>query len=209
MSLGNASNIVYLTASLESTGWDLSVDESANFEDPANPANTPMRLYQASKLLANNATWKYRAEAKPHYSLVTLHPAFVFGHNPVQTSADELKGGSNEILWKVIMGGATTGLVTGVHIQDVAEAHIKSLDAKIVDGSSYLLVEKKGTGSDVARIINKYYPDVGATITEDFKTIPMPVDTTKAETELGISWRPIEEMVRDMMDQQLGFSERS
>jgi len=164
-----------------------------------------MRLYAASKLLANNATWDFRAAAKPQYALVTLHPAFVYGHNLVQTSAEGINGGSNQNLWSLIMKGNPAGNTTGVHIQDVAEAHIKALDPKILDGSKYLLAGPKTNGAEIARIVQKFYPDSGALINEDCRGVAFPNDTTKAETELGIKWRSFEAMVRDVMDQQLGF----
>jgi nucleoside-diphosphate-sugar epimerase len=189
----------------EDNDWDFSVNENANFEDPQNPAATPMRLYVASKHLANQATWDFRATAKPHYALVTLHPAFVFGHNLVQTSADGTKMGSNRNLWNFIMTGDPAEKITGVHVQDVAEAHIKALDPKIVDGSKYLLAGPKMTGAEIAPIVKRFYPDSGALVTEDIKGVSIPTDTIKAETELRIQWRSVETMVRDMMDQQLGF----
>ncbi|OQE42344.1 hypothetical protein PENCOP_c004G00449 [Penicillium coprophilum] len=189
----------------EDNDWDFSVDENGDFEDPQNPAATPMRLYMASKLLADKATWEFRATAKPHYALVTLHPAYVYGHNLLQTSAEGIKWGSNSGLWNLIMKGVGTRDTVAVHLQDVAEAHIKALDPKIVDGSKYLLARPTTTGPEIARIVQRLYPNCGALITEDIQCLSSPVDTTKAERELGIQWRPFEAMVRDLMDQQLGF----
>lgn len=197
--------VTKLTAALEDNDWDFSVDEAADFTDHSNPAATPMRLYHASKLLANNATWNFWKTARTHYALVTIHPAFVYGHNLVQTSAEEVMSSSNGGLWKTIMDGVPVTRVTGVHIQDVADAHIKTLDPKIVDGSKYLLSGKKATWSEVAEIVQRSYPDAGAKITLDVEGESMPTDTSKAEGELEIQWRPLEEMVQEVMDQQLGF----
>lgn len=195
-----------LTSHPEDNDWNFEVDPNANFVDPSNPGATPMTLYRASKLLANNASWKFRDTEKPHYSLVTIHPAFVFGHNLVQDSAEEVQTGSNGILWGSVMGGVPLGGITGVHIQDVAEAHIKALNPAIKDGSKYLLSAAQTTWKNVAQIALKAYPNVGAKITEDVEgTRSSPTDTIKAETELGIQWRSWEEIVRSVMDQQLGF----
>ncbi|KAJ5086145.1 hypothetical protein N7532_010916 [Penicillium argentinense] len=190
---------------LEDNDWDFSVDEAANFDDPANPAATPMKLYHASKLLANNATWKYWETTRPHYSLVTLHPSFVYGHNLVQTSAEGVSGSSNGILWKTVMGGVAASNVTGVHIQDVADAHIKALSPKIADGSRYLISGNQTTWKEIAQIVLRDYPDVGAKIATDLEGESWPTNTTKAESELGISWRPFEHIVHEVMDQQLQF----
>ncbi|KAL4879196.1 NAD(P)-binding protein [Aspergillus karnatakaensis] len=189
----------------EDTDWDLTVDAAANFIDPENPQATPMTLYRASKLLANNATWDFWKAETPHYSLVTLHPSFVFGYNLVQASAEEVRTGTNGILWGSIMAGVPLGGITGVHVQDVAEAHIKALGSEIRNGSKYLLSGPQTTWKDVARIARRLYPDVGVKLTEHAEGVSMPTDTTKAEVELGMQWRSWEEMVRSVMDQQLGF----
>ncbi|CAG8138460.1 unnamed protein product [Penicillium olsonii] len=190
----------------EDNDWDFNVDPKGNFVDPSNPGATPMTLYRASKLLANKATWEFREAAKPHYALVTIHPAFVFGTNIMQSSAEEVQTGSNGILWGGVMAGAISGGVSGVHIQDVAEAHVKALNPKVKDGSKYLLAAPRTTWKDIARIALQAYPNVGAKITEDVESTPaFPTDTTRAEVELGIKWRSWEDMVRSVMDQQLGF----
>ncbi|KAF9893485.1 hypothetical protein FE257_010797 [Aspergillus nanangensis] len=193
----------------ENNDWDFSVDENGTFEDPANPSATPMVLYMASKLLANTATWDFWKASKPHYALVTLHPAFVYGHNLMQTSADGIQGGSNGALWGFIMGGYPVGFLTGVHVRDVAEAHIRTLNPKIADGSKYLLAGKGITVPEIAQFIQKRYPDVGAVVTEDSNGVLDPVDTTKAETELGMNWRSFESMVQEVVDQQLSFRKGS
>ncbi|KAJ5471340.1 hypothetical protein N7530_008697 [Penicillium desertorum] len=213
----------------EDNDWNLNVDPKANFVDSSNPDATPMTLYRASKLLANNAAWEFREAEKPHYSfcfrllannaawefreaekphysLVTIHPAFVFGTNLVQNSSQEVQTGSNGILWGSVMGGVPLGGIREVHIQYVAEAHVKALDPKIKDGSKYLLSAPQTTWKNGARIALKAYPNVGAKITEEVEEMPsMLTDTTKAEVELGIQWRSWDEIVRSVMDQQLGF----
>lgn len=194
-----------LTSASEDNGWDLTVDPTADFVNPDDLSATPMTLYRASKLLANNATWEFRETEKPHYSLVTIHPSFVFGHNLVQNSAEEVQGGTNGLLWGSVMGGVPLAAITGVHVLDVADAHIKALDPKIKDGSKYLVSGPQTTWKDIAGIVHKAYPNVGAKITEQAEGGSLPTDTTKAESELGIKWRPWEEVVRTVMDQQLGF----
>ncbi|KAL4947095.1 hypothetical protein BDW69DRAFT_199905 [Aspergillus filifer] len=193
----------------EDNDWDLNVDPKANFVDSSNPDATSMTLYRASKLLANNTTWEFRETDKPHFSLVTIHPSFVFGPNLIQSSAEEVQAGSNRILWGTVMGGVPLGSITGVHIQDVAESHIKALDPKIKDGSKYLLSAPQTSWRDVARIALEAYPNIGAKITEEVEGFPsLPTDTTKAEVELGIQWRSWEDIVHSVMGQQLGFLRR-
>lgn len=188
---------------LEDNVWDFSVDEDANFEDPKNPGRTPFTLYHASKLLSNNATWSFWQTAKPHYSLVSIHPTYVIGHNLVQSSSEDL--GSNGILWGPIMTGTLNGPSFGVHIEDVAEAHIKALDPSIPNGAKYLLDGEQTTWKKVAQIVHGDYPNAGAKISVEAEGGAPPVDTSKAEQDLGMKWRSWEQMIHEVMDQQLGF----
>ncbi|GFF52327.1 putative uncharacterized oxidoreductase C513.07 [Aspergillus udagawae] len=188
----------------ENNGWDLTVDPNADFTGPDDAA-TSFRLYHASKLLANNASWEFKNTEKPHFSLVTLHPSYVFGHNYVQASPEEIQGGTNGMIWGTVMTGKPVGNSTGVHVQDVAEAHIKALDEKVPDGSKFLLAGKKASWSDVARIVKRDYPGIGAKITEDIPGESYPLDTTEAEKVLGMKWRSMDQMVKDVLEQQLGL----
>ncbi|KAF7117471.1 hypothetical protein CNMCM5793_006453 [Aspergillus hiratsukae] len=188
----------------ENNGWDLTVDPSADFTGP-DEAATSLKLYCASKLLANAATWEFKNAEKPRFSLVTLHPAFVFGHNHLQASPEEVQGGTNGMMWGTIMTGKPVGNITGVHVQDVAEAHIKALDETVPDGSKFLLGGKKASWSDVARIVKRDYPQIGAKITEDIPGESYPLDTTEAEKVLGMKWRSLDQIVKDVVEQQLGL----
>jgi nucleoside-diphosphate-sugar epimerase len=183
------------------------VDENASFEVPNDPDATAFRLYHASKLLSNNAAWSFWRNEKPHYSLVSIHPAFALGHNLVQSSPDEI--GSNGVLWKLIMTGTFGRSVAGVHIQDVAEAHIKALNPDIPDGAKYLLVGKPITWKEVAQIVSRDYPNVAIKISMEAEGGTMPCDNTKTEQELGMKWRSWEQMIHEVMDQQLGLVKES
>lgn len=162
-----------------------------------------MNIYHASKLLANNATWEFMKDRKPNFSLVTLHPAFVFGHNLRQTT--EQIDGSNRVLFGTITTGNPVGTITGVHIKDVAEAHVKALNTAVPDGSKFLLAGPKASWRDVATIVKEIYPESRFGIKEDIAGESWPVDTTQAERVLGMKWRSLKEIVIDVVDQQLQF----
>lgn len=181
------------------------MDENASFEDPSNPDSTPFNLYHASKLLANNATWNFWQTAKPHYSLVSIHPSYVFGHNLLQSSSGDIASGSNGVLWGPIMSGVLTSSLAGVHVQDVAEAHVKALNPNIPDGAKYLLAGTKTTWKEIARVVHRDYPNAGAKISPEAEGGTFPFDASKAEQELGIKWRSWEQMIHEVMDQQLGL----
>ncbi|CAI7640562.1 unnamed protein product [Penicillium crustosum] len=161
-----------LTLFSEDNDWDLSVGGSGSFEDPANPAATPMILHMAFKLHANSATWEFWKTAIPQYAL---------------TSPAGIMRGSNSGLWGFVMASTPTGLLAAVHIQDLIEAHIRALDPKIVDVSKYLLVEESTTVPKISRFVKKHYPDAGSVITEDAKGVLDRTNATKAETEPEIN----------------------
>ncbi|GAQ46011.1 hypothetical protein AtubIFM56815_007179 [Aspergillus tubingensis] len=185
----------------ENNDWDLSVDQTADLTG-ANDEATSMQLYHASKLLANQASWDFKETEKPSFSLVSLHPAFVFGRNALQTTAEDL-GGTNGLFFLSVADGKPLINITAVHIDDVAEAHVKALADNIPDRSSYLLAGKKSNWKDVAEVVKKEYPHLGFKISNDISGESWPVDTTKADTELGMQWRSLEQMTRDIIDQQI------
>ncbi|OJZ89041.1 hypothetical protein ASPFODRAFT_155439 [Aspergillus luchuensis CBS 106.47] len=186
----------------ENNDWDLSVDQTADLTG-ANDQETSMKLYHASKLLANQASWDFKKTENPSFSLVSLHPAYVYGRNALQTTAEDLSG-TNGLFFLTVAGGKPMISTTGVHIDDVAEAHVKALADNIPDGSSYLLAGKKFNWKDVAEIVKKEYPHLGFNISTDISgESSWPVDTTKAETELGMQWRSVEQITRDVIDQQI------
>jgi UDP-glucose 4-epimerase len=91
----------------------------------------------------------------------------------------------------------------GVHVLDVAEAHIRALDMDDAPVSSFLLSGKDRSWEDVLDYARKEFPGVG------FQTEPKTrdqwfVDTTRAEAQLDFkTWREMEVQVRDVVTQQL------
>lgn len=160
-----------------------------------------MKLFYAYKLLANQASWDFKKTENPSFSLVTIHPAFVYGRNPFQTTPEELSG-TNAGFFLTVAGGKPLVGITAVHIDNVPEGHVRALADNIPDGS-YLLAGKKASWKDVATIVKKEYPHLGFTISEEIAGESWPVNTTKAETELGMQWRSLEQMTRDVINQQI------
>jgi len=145
-------------------------------------------------------------EEKAHFSLVTIHPSFVYGHNIMQTSAAQVASGTNGLLWSFIMTGAGPAARLGcVHVRDVAEAHVKALSPSITGSTSYLLIIKP-TVKDIVDILEREYPSLPFKLTAETKGTAALADAGKAKRELGIKFRGIEEIVREVVDQQLGFA---
>ncbi|GFF81589.1 putative uncharacterized oxidoreductase C513.07 [Aspergillus lentulus] len=92
-----------------------------------------------------------------------------------------------------------------VHIDDVVEAHLKALDAAILDGSPYPLSGQGRTWRDLADVVQQLYPEPGANLIPDIKEEFLSTDSTKAQAELGMRWRSWDQMLRDVVDRQLEF----
>lgn len=165
---------------------------------------SPMDQYHASKLAAHRATLDFAKQHTPSFDIVTLHPVFVFGRSLVQESAEGLEG-SNGLLFKSLMSEKPlVGQYLGVHLDDVADAHVMVLDDAIKGFSSYLLASKRRSWVEVDEFVRGQYPSV------PFKMKPQDsveygVDTTKAERDLGIKFKQMEEQVKDVVDQQCVF----
>jgi nucleoside-diphosphate-sugar epimerase len=140
---------------------------------------------------------------KPHFSVVTLHPVYVFGRNILQTSPDELSG-TNKMLYNSFLSASPLfAPYRGVHIDDVASAHIKALTIPDAPISSFLLSAKARKWEEVLEFANSKFPE------EKFKTEPkggdlLIVKTERAEKELGFErWKEMEVQVADVIEQQI------
>lgn len=162
------------------------------------------QLYHASKILANNASWDFKRERKPHFDLITIHPTFVYGHDILQTTAEEIRG-TNKLLWTALTTGQPTVGAGFVNVTDVATAHVKALDPLIKDGSSYILAAENMTYKKVAQLLHENYAD-----SELFKLTPdtpepprRAADGSKAEKELGIRYVSLETTIKEVVDQNV------
>lgn len=107
---------------IEDQGQDLKVDP--NMDWPEGFAGHGAK-YQASKILAHQATIDWMKENKPDFSLVTIHPTFVLGHSLVQKSAADI-GGINALFWSTLQAEKPQFPPMVVDVRDVADAHLKA-----------------------------------------------------------------------------------
>jgi nucleoside-diphosphate-sugar epimerase len=112
---------------------------------------------------------------KPHFSVIILHPVNVSGQNLLQ------------MLFKSLFSRKPLFVpCRGVHIDDVAAAHVRALDLASTPISSYLLSAKNRTWEQVLPFAKSKFPEAG------FTAKPKPgerviVETPRAEAELGFS----------------------
>ncbi|KAL4874581.1 flavonol reductase [Aspergillus karnatakaensis] len=205
---------VVITASIlslvpfgQNYGEDAVIKETfdvGNVTEEQAAAAPPMGQYHASKLASYKATIDFVREQKPAFDVVTLHPVLVYGFNRAQESAEQL-GGTNGMLFQAIMTGKPiAGRFLGVHVEDVAAAHVRVLNNKVQGQQAFILGAPARSWEEVEAFVNERYPKLPVKLEErDGKGLV--IDTSKAERELGLRFKGMEEQVGDLIDQQLAF----
>ncbi|PQE07497.1 hypothetical protein CJF30_00007249 [Rutstroemia sp. NJR-2017a BBW] len=162
--------------------------------------------YAASKILAHQATRNFLKRFQPHYTLITFHPTFVLGDSLIQENAMDL-GGMNALFWSSLFSEKPILKNAWVHVRDVAMAHIKALSVPIETGTEFLLSAPPVSWEKAADFIRKTYPELECKIQPPING-GWEVDTSSADRVIGITWRSMETMVRDVINQQLVFRKR-
>ena len=173
---------------------------------PSGPAGYGAK-YQASKILAHQATRDWIEQHKPAFSVVTLHPSFVLGPSLTRKSATDIDG-INAWFWSSMAADAAPFPCMVVDVRDVAEAH---LQAAIVPTqrkmTEILLNGYAGTWEPVLSLFKKEFPDLGLAW-KSSSSKPSDIDVSRAESVLGMQWRPVEEMFRGLVTQQLHLQDQ-
>ncbi|THZ19916.1 NAD dependent epimerase/dehydratase family protein [Aureobasidium pullulans] len=159
--------------------------------------------FDTSILAAHTATLDFVETKKPQFSVVTLHPVFVFGQNLLQTKADEIAGTNGMLFGSLYSEKPMFAPYRGVHVLDVAEAHVKALTLPEAPVSSFLLSAKDRSWEEALAFAKKEFPGAGFKA-EAITGEAWNVDTTLAREKLGFeTWREMEEQIRDTVTQQL------
>ncbi|KAM0264257.1 hypothetical protein ACHAQJ_000746 [Trichoderma viride] len=165
--------------------------------------NGPM--YVASKILTHQASLDWVADNKPGFTLATVHPTFVLGPSLIRKTASDIDG-INAWFWKSLQLPAPIFPSVIVDVRDVADLCIKA--AKEEDGANGTELVASGaptTWRDIAEWVRSKYPELDTKLAED-GPVPFRVDS---ENVLGMKWRPLEETLGGLIDQQLALQKGS
>ncbi|KAI6802859.1 NAD(P)-binding protein [Hortaea werneckii] len=161
--------------------------------------------YQASKILAHQAARAMIEKEKPAFPVITIHPVFVLGPTLLERSAKDI-GGMNAWFWGSLGADSAPFPPAMVDVRDVAEAHVRAIHAPVDKPLTEFLIDGQVTGWDsVADLVEKKYPQLSLNWKRPFPK-GMEVDVTRAETMLGMKWRPIRDTFSDLIEQQLTYS---
>ncbi len=132
---------------------DVSFDET-NWTDPADPA---AGAYVRSKTLAEQAAWDFVRNEAPDMQLTTINPGFVLG-----APLDEQFGTSMAVIHRLLRDKdpmlPDIGFST-VDVLDVAELHVKVIDAPETAGQRIMAVDRFLSFAEIAQAIKSAYPD--------------------------------------------------
>jgi nucleoside-diphosphate-sugar epimerase len=160
--------------------------------------------YQASKILAHQASQKFVKDKKPHFTVLTLHPTFVLGPSLVQKFANDASGVVGLFMQSLTLEKPLFPSAL-VDVRDVAEATLASIDAKVEKtGEEFIISGRECTWDDVVAYVKAEYPQIPLNLEPPFENA-FHADASKAERLLGASWRSLGEIVSSVLNQQLAL----
>ncbi|KAJ4318037.1 hypothetical protein N0V94_004638 [Neodidymelliopsis sp. IMI 364377] len=171
------------------------------------PYPYPFRAYAAAKASTLKVAEDWVESEKPAFDLVHIAPGHVFGPNELVTDpAELLQAASNRIILMPVTG-STYPMEAGVtvHLDDVAEAHLRALNPSIPGNRLYLLSSGGVEGTkldDCFEIVARNFPHhVGSTLPNNgsLPSSVFRVDASESARLLDIDWIPYEQQVRDLV----------
>jgi nucleoside-diphosphate-sugar epimerase len=176
--------------------------------------------YSYSKVVAEKEAWKI-AKEQNNWKLVVINPSFVLGPQLTGSSDSESLNLMKDIMKGKFFLGAPDLHFGFIDVRDVAKAHILALEKENAQGR-HILAGKTMSVYDMTRIMKKIFGNkyllpvmkapktlmilIGRifNVTPRFvkRNVGYPIryNTSKIETELGMTYIPIEMTLKDMVE---------
>lgn len=167
----------------------------------------PISQYHASKIASYDATAKFFAARHPHFTIVNLHPVYVYGPNLHPLTSGSLGGANGFLLTELSRDNPFTDQFSGVHVSDVAAAHLKALDYQPAGIRSYLLAARDRPWSDVHAFLDARYAGSGFKL-QPRDSVVWRFDAGRAQRELGLEFREMEAQVGDAVEQHMALQKQ-
>lgn len=166
------------------------------------PYHSEFAAYAASKVAALHHAEEWMRRKRPTFDVVHLHPGFVLGRNDAATTPAQAMQGTNGVILALLLGkrfGPYIGVTVGV--EDVARAHVASLDpARVLGGQSYILgasIRWNRTRDIVRREFAEAIKRSILVMSGGVETIPLPVDASLTQETFSFAFASFEQQVRD------------
>ncbi|KAI5481328.1 3-beta hydroxysteroid dehydrogenase/isomerase [Pseudohyphozyma bogoriensis] len=192
---------------LTSASWNpMTYDEAAVL-----PKEKGAVVYSASKAVAEKSAWKFMETEKPNFTLTTVAPTWVLGHNnePSLKSWKDLRstyGMTTRAIVDVAEFPPASARVTShyVNVRDVAKAHVGAVTNPVAAGKRYLLVAGRYSPEEAARIAAKAVPEQAHRFPHTNGSEHAPtfeVESTPAERDFGFKYISLDESVTEYAKQ--------
>ncbi|KAG6108402.1 hypothetical protein E4U14_003680 [Claviceps sp. LM454 group G7] len=176
--------------------------------------------YIRSKALAFAAIRIFMAEKKPHFTVANILPVFILGRDDKFTDVTGVRfKGANSLLLGPLVGihnNIAAMMGNSVHLDDVAELHVRALDALLTtENETFIAAAGPMNWSDCFDIVKRRFPKEYAQGVFPFYDIVRPtttvlnVDNSKAKRLLGREFKTFEEQVVSVVEQYLELRERT
>jgi nucleoside-diphosphate-sugar epimerase len=194
-------------------------DHTSQAPDPEGPYMSPTEAYCASKIKARNATAQIINDERTPFDVVNVHPSFVIGKNELVTDKNDILKGTNARAFGQIIGVDVLTPTIGhtVHIDDVADIHVRALKLKGGDKVQSLIATSGGINgvnlSNAIEIIKKRFPEEIKSgllpLTGTVKSVFVKLDASETERRLGIKFLPYEDQVISVTQHYLDLVRKS
>jgi nucleoside-diphosphate-sugar epimerase len=177
--------------------------------------------YSYSKVIAEKEAWQM-AQLQSQWELVVINPSFVIGPSLSNSSDSESLNFMKDLLKGKFFFGAPDLMFGFVDVRDVAKAHILALENSKAEGR-HILVERTMSVMELAQVIKKLFGKkykmplmkapkamlylIGGLfgVTAGFVRrnvgYPIRINSSKSREKLGLTYRNIDDTVRDMVEQ--------
>jgi nucleoside-diphosphate-sugar epimerase len=162
------------------------------------PYENALEGYGAGKILALNKAEAWVEREKPSFDLVHLFPSFVEGRDELATTREAAFHGTNALILGPIFGKEVGSYPSAsVHVDDVAVAHVKALDASVAGNQGYVL-STPTRWEDVFDIVKRDYPALPGN--GKIETFELNFDAKKSEKVFGFQFKSFEEQVKSVVN---------
>ncbi|KAK3317208.1 hypothetical protein B0T19DRAFT_287449 [Cercophora scortea] len=177
------------------------------------PYPSEFAAYAASKVAALREAEAWMERERPAFDVVHLHPGFVLGRNDAATSPSEALQGTNAVVLAMLLGkrfGPYPGAT--VHAEDVARAHVSSLDPTAVLGNQSYILSQAARWNEARDIVKRVFPEAlkskmlltGGSV----GTIDIPIDNSLTVDTFSFEFSSYAEQVKSLVSQFLELARR-
>jgi len=207
--------------SIDMKNQNLSILTEEQFNTTSSLSHQP---YSYSKVQAEKKAWEL-AKQQSSWKLIVLNPSFVMGPSLTSNSQSESLKFMTEMLSGKFKTGVAELYLAYVDVRDVAKAHIFCLENK-AEGR-HILSERVTDMLSFANIIRAHYGNtyklpksnnpkwlmkligglfgLSRKYVKNNVEIPIQMDTTKSIEKLNLNYIPLEQTVKDMVEQMESF----